>query len=107
MRQWPVLREMYPVMTALVRLLLVIPATSCEAERSFSTLRRLKTYLRSTMAQERLCNLALCHVHKHRLDDLDLDQIMEEWIGGSTQRINIFGGAGSDALEAARGQETN
>ena len=50
MRQWPVLRDMYPVMTALVRLLLVIPATSCEAERSFSTLRRLKTYLRSTMA---------------------------------------------------------
>ena len=30
-------------------ILAVIPATSCSAERSFSGLRRLKTYLRNTM----------------------------------------------------------
>ena len=30
-----------------VHILAVIPATSCSAERSFSALRRLKTYLRS------------------------------------------------------------
>ncbi|CAG2059616.1 unnamed protein product [Timema podura] len=33
-------------------LLLVLPSSSCEAERSFSSLRRLKTYLRSAMIQE-------------------------------------------------------
>ena len=32
-----------------VHILAVIPATSCSAERSFSALRRLETYLRSTM----------------------------------------------------------
>ena len=57
------------------------------------------------MAQERLRNMALCHVHKHMLDDLDLDQIMEEWIGDSTQRMSTFGGVGSDALEAARARK--
>ena len=36
----------------LVRLLLVVPVSSCEAERSFSVLRRLKTWLRSTMSQK-------------------------------------------------------
>ena len=40
----------------------VIPATSCSAERSFSCLRRLKTYLRSTMLQERLSNLAIISI---------------------------------------------
>ena len=39
-----------------------IPATSCSAERSFSCLRRLKTYLRSTMLQERLSNLAIMSI---------------------------------------------
>ena len=34
-----------------VLILAVIPATSCSAERSFSALRRLKTYLRNTMGQ--------------------------------------------------------
>ena len=34
-----------------------------ECERSFSTLRRLKTYLRATMGQERLVGLALLNIH--------------------------------------------
>ena len=38
----------------LIRLLLTIPASSCTAERSFSALRRLKNYLRSSMKANRL-----------------------------------------------------
>ena len=38
----------------LLHLLLVMPATSATAERSFSSLRHVKTYLRTTMKQERL-----------------------------------------------------
>ena len=45
------LRGEYSEVEKLVRLLLVSPASSAEAERSFSTLRRLKTWLRSTMTQ--------------------------------------------------------
>ena len=43
--------------------IMILPVISCEAERSFSTLRRIKTYLRSTMKQERLTGLALLNVH--------------------------------------------
>ena len=41
--------DMFPVFSNVVHILGVIPATLCSAKRSFSTLRRLKTYLRSTM----------------------------------------------------------
>ena len=34
--------------------IMILPVTSCEAERSFSTLHRIKSYLRTTMANERL-----------------------------------------------------
>ena len=37
-----------------VHILAVIPATLCSAERSFSALRRLKTYLRNIMGQQRV-----------------------------------------------------
>ena len=37
---------------------------ACEAERSISGLRRLKTYLRSTMTGERMNGLALLAVHR-------------------------------------------
>ena len=43
--------DMFPEFSNVVHLLAVIPATSCSAERSFSALRRLKTYIRSTMGQ--------------------------------------------------------
>lgn len=42
---------------------MVLPVTSCEAERSFSTLRRVKSYLRTTMTNERLTGLALLNIH--------------------------------------------
>ena len=56
----------------LVRLLLVMPATNAVSERSASALRRVKTYLRTTMSDTRLNNLLVLHVHKDRCDSLVL-----------------------------------
>ena len=39
---------------------------SAECERLFSTLRRLKTYLRATMTSERESGLALMNIHYDR-----------------------------------------
>jgi len=56
----------------LLKLILVMSSTNAISERSFSTLRRVKTYLRSTMLQERLNRLLVLHVHKEYTDSLDL-----------------------------------
>ena len=53
-----------------LKLIMVIPATNAVSERSASVLRRVKTYLRSTMLQLRLNNLLILHTHKDRIDDL-------------------------------------
>ena len=50
------------------KVLLTLPVTSCKAERSFSTFRRLKTYLRSTMTSQRCSNLARMTVHRELVD---------------------------------------
>jgi hypothetical protein len=87
----PATRAMFPTVEALVRLLLVNPASSASAERSFSSLRRLKTYMRSTCGQLRLNNIALCHVHKDVLDQLDVDKLMTEFVLKHDSRGIIFG----------------
>ena len=46
------------------QLLLVVPATSVTSERSFSSLRLLKTFFRTMMSQSRLNHLMLLYVHK-------------------------------------------
>ncbi|QQP39219.1 Uncharacterized protein FKW44_020035, partial [Caligus rogercresseyi] len=59
------LSETLPHFTEISKTLATIPVTSCSAERSFSCLRRLKTYLRSTMSQERLHALGLLSIERH------------------------------------------
>ena len=74
----------------LLQLILIMPATNATSERSFSALRRLKNYLRSTMAQERLNHLMIMHVHKERTDKLDLKCVLNEFVCGSEHRSGIF-----------------
>ena len=48
-----------------LRIFETLTVTSCECERSFYALRRLKNYNRSTMAEELLNGLASMHIHKY------------------------------------------
>lgn len=75
----------------LVKLLVVMPATNAASERSFSAVRRIKTYLRSTMSQQRLNHLMLLHIHRHLTDELDLIGIANDFIVGNDHRKHFFG----------------
>ena len=57
--------------------------TNSTSERSFSAMRRVKSYLRSTMTQERINNLMILNVHKELTDEIDLTDIAKEFIGGN------------------------
>ena len=61
------------------RLLLISPASSCEAEMYFSALRRVKTWLRSTMTRERLNSVIINDLHKNILDSLDSNIIANKF----------------------------
>lgn len=71
--------------------LTVPPLTSSTAEKSFSTLRRLKSYLRSTMTQERLNHAIILHTHKELTDNINLKQIAIDFIARNQRRMNFFG----------------
>ena len=85
------LRGILPDCVALVKLLLTVPATSCTAERSFSILRRLKTWLRSTISQERLSQGALLTSYPDKLSALEMENEMREFVSQTPQRMNAFG----------------
>jgi len=72
-------------------LLLVSPASSSSAERSFSSLRRLKTWLRNSMTQKRQNSVAVCHTHQDLLDNIDMVRLCKEFCQRSDIRKNVFG----------------
>ena len=75
----------------LIRLFLTVPATTATAEISFSTMRRLKTYLRSTMTQKRMNHALLCHAHKSILDNISVADIVNEFVTRNERRQQYFG----------------
>jgi hypothetical protein len=59
--------------------ILISPLLIASAERSFSKLKLLKNYLRSTMSQQKLNGLATLCIEKKLLDDVDIDPIITEF----------------------------
>ena len=57
-------RDVFPTLCVSYRLLLTIAFSVASCERSFSKLKLIKTYLRSSMSQERLTNLAFISIEK-------------------------------------------
>ena len=83
-----VFKEMLPTVHQLIRLYKTIPITSAKSERTFSALRRLFTYLRSSMSEHRLNNCLLLHVHK---DVTDLISIASDFVCAHDERRKHFG----------------
>ena len=52
------------------QIVLTIPIASASAERSFSTMKRVKTYLRSTMSDQRLNDLCLLAIERELSHDI-------------------------------------
>ena len=65
--------------------------TLAEAERSFSKLRRVKSWLRSTMVESRLSDLLVCYVHQRMLDGVDIARVMRSFIATDDNRRRAFG----------------
>ena len=72
------------------KLMLVMPATNAVSERSFSALKRLKTYLRSTTSHTRLNNFLVLHIHKNKTDELDISKVADEFIARRTAEKVYF-----------------
>ena len=64
------------IYTAL-KILGVLPVTSCTCEKSASTLRRLKTYKRNTMSQDRMNGLAT--IYTHRNIEIDIEKVIDKF----------------------------
>ena len=57
---------------------LCIPATNCSSERSFSCLKQVKNYLRSTLSQEKLNALALLCMESELMNKISYDDIIDD-----------------------------
>lgn len=80
--------DMYPTIHKLLSILATLPVSAATAERSFSTLRRLKTWLRSNIGESRLTGLALLSIHRDISPDPE--DILQRFAKGGKRRLDLL-----------------
>jgi hypothetical protein len=79
--------DSFPNACIAYRILLTIPVTIASAERSFSKLKLIKSYLRSTMSQERLNGLAILSIEKKLLENLEYKNLISNFASQKARRL--------------------
>ena len=80
------MKEAFPTLLRLIQIALTICVSTASCERSFSALKRIKTYLRSTMHEERLVNLAVPSVEQEISRTLSLEDVVDKFYAHDKNR---------------------
>lgn len=83
------LLDIYPNLSIAFRLLLTLPVTVASGERSFSSLKLIKTYLRSTMSQDRLSALAVLSIEQEVRKSLDMESVIARFAEAKARKVRL------------------
>ncbi|XP_039620644.1 uncharacterized protein LOC120536387 [Polypterus senegalus] len=83
------LSEIYPNFWTALRIALPLPVTVAQAERSFSKLKLIKTYLRSNMSQERLTGLAVISINHSVGEHISYDAIIDDFASRKARNVRF------------------
>ena len=81
--------DVFPNLRIALQILLTIAVSIASCERSFSKLKLIFSYLRASMGQDRLCDLALLSIEKETVEKIDFDAIIDKFAGMKARKINL------------------
>lgn len=80
----------FPNVYKLLDVTYTLPISSATYERSFSAMRRVKTWLRSTMIQERFTNLSIIHIERNISNNIDTEKILNNFANANDRKIPLI-----------------
>ena len=80
----------FPNVEVLLKILRTIPLSNASGERSFSVLKRVKNYLRSTMGEERSNDMAILYIEKDIFNQINTDKVIDEFAKNKARRKFIL-----------------
>ena len=84
------LKAAFPNLVKLLQIVLTTVVSTASCERSFSALKRIKTYLRSTMSEQRLNDVAILSIEKRLAESLSFDEIIDRFAAvDKNRRISL------------------
>ena len=81
-------QDTFPNVAIALRMYLVLMATNCSAERSFSKLKLIENRLRTSMTQERLVNLAIMSIDSDILREIHFTTIITDFAAAKSRKVS-------------------
>ena len=80
--------SVFPSIRALLSIASILPISTATVERSFSSLRLLKTYLRNRTCEARLNGLAMMYIYN--TEPVDVDRVIERFASSKNRRLLLI-----------------
>lgn len=80
------LLDIFPNIDIILRIYKSMAVSNCSSERSFSCLKRIKTYLRSTMSDSRLSDLAVLSIESDIANSISFDDIIKIFVNNKFRK---------------------
>jgi len=84
------LENIFPNLSVSLRMFVTAPAAVASAESSFSKLKAIKNYLRSTIRQDRLNNLARLSIESDIAKHIDFDTVVRSFAKKKARKATLF-----------------
>lgn len=84
--------DQYPSIQQAILIALALPLTTCTVEKPFSTMRRIETWLQSTVADKRLSGLCMMSAHRVKINenkDVLLQKVIDRF-GEDNRRLQFL-----------------
>lgn len=81
---------LYPNILYLLKVLLTVPVTSATTERANSTIKYIKSNLRSTLAERSLNALVLGYKHKDFMENISSDDLLSKFVAMKRRRLLLL-----------------
>ena len=75
-------QDYHPSMCSTIQMIMALPSTTVEAERSFLCMKQVKAWLHSTMTSVRLSELCVLHCHSERINDTEKINLVVTCLAG-------------------------
>ena len=81
--------DIFPNLKVGLQILLTVSISVAGCERSFSKMKLIMTYLRSTMTESRLTNLAILSIERETVEQVDFTKLIENFAVVRARKVLI------------------
>lgn len=81
--------DVFPNLRICLQIMLTVAVSVASCERSFSKLKLILTYLRSSMGQDRLSNLSVLSIERETVDSIDFDSIIDRFAAAKARKVML------------------